>query len=83
MCSFSLEVFVKQIYNCLIFESCEVQDMNKGGRPKLDETKETIVGVRLSNEEAVRLKAYASLHKVTLTQVVREALDMFFRENEK
>ena len=57
--------------------------MNKGGRPKLEETKETIVGIRLSNAEALRLKTYADLHHVTLTQVVREALDMYFRENEK
>lgn len=48
--------------------------MAKVGRPKEDNPKETIVGVRLTKEEHNRLLSYAKDHDMTITQVLKDGV---------
>ena len=43
--------------------------MARTGRPKSDNPKKTLIGLKLTEEEAARLKGYASKHDMTITQV--------------
>lgn len=46
------------------------------GRPKSDNPKKTLIGLKLTEEEAARLKGYASKHDMTITQVLQRGIDM-------
>ncbi|MGB4660726.1 MAG: CopG family transcriptional regulator [Mobilitalea sp.] len=48
--------------------------MAKMGRPKSDEPKLKTVGVRLSEEDYIRLKEYALKHDMTMTEVMQEGM---------
>lgn len=49
--------------------------MAKMGRPKSDNPKKIVVGLKLTEEEAVKLKKYASKHDMTITQVLQRGID--------
>lgn len=53
--------------------------MAKIGRPKKEETKRNIIGVRLSEENYNQLMQYATEHGLTITQIVQMALDNLFQ----
>ena len=55
--------------------------MAKVGRRKQEETKSKIIGIRLSDGCHEQLMQYASEHKLTITQVVQEALEKFFQKS--
>lgn len=55
--------------------------MAKMGRPKKDKKKDNSIGVRLSDECYDQLMQYVSEHKLTITQVVQEALEKFFQKS--
>ena len=38
--------------------------------------KKTLIGLKLTEEEAARLKGYASKHDMTITQVLQRGIDM-------
>jgi hypothetical protein len=48
--------------------------MAKMGRPKSEEPKLKTVGVRLSEEDYIRLKEYALKHDMTMTEVMQEGM---------
>lgn len=50
--------------------------MARTGRPKPDNPKKTLIGLKLTEEEAARLKGYASKHDMTITQVLQRGIDM-------
>ena len=50
--------------------------MARTGRPKSDNPKKTLIGLKLTEEEAARLKEYASKHDMTITQVLQRGIDM-------
>ena len=50
--------------------------MARTGRPKSDNPKKTLIGLKLTEEEAARLKGYASKHDMTITQVLQRVIDM-------
>ena len=50
--------------------------MARTGRPKSDNPKKTLIGLKLTEEEAARLKGYASNHDMTITQVLQRGIDM-------
>lgn len=56
--------------------------MAKTGRPKKENPKKTLIGMKLTKEEAARLKEYASIHNMTITEVLRRGIEMQY-ENEK
>ncbi len=49
--------------------------MAKMGRPKSEEPKLKTVGVRLSEEDYTRLKEYARMHNLTMTEVMQEGMN--------
>ncbi|SDB45197.1 hypothetical protein SAMN02910298_02261 [Pseudobutyrivibrio sp. YE44] len=51
---------------------------NKGGRPKSDEPKKRIVGLRLTEEQYSRLEAYSQKRQLTKTQVILEGLENLY-----
>ena len=50
--------------------------MAKTGRPKSENPKKNLIGLKLTEEEAAKLKEYASKHDMTITQVLQKGLDM-------
>ena len=50
--------------------------MARTGRPKSDNPKKALIGLKLTEEEAARLKGYASKHDMTITQVLQRGIDM-------
>jgi len=50
--------------------------MAKMGRPKVDDPKLKIVGVRLSGEDYTRLKEYTRKHDMTMTEVMQKGMKM-------
>ena len=54
----------------------EVHILAKMGRPKSEHPKKIMVGLKLTEEEAARLKGYASKHDMTITQVLQRGIDM-------
>ena len=53
----------------------EVHILAKMGRPKSEHPKKIMVGLKLTDEEAARLKEYASKHDMTITQVLQRGID--------
>lgn len=54
----------------------EVYRVAKMGRPKSANPKNTLIGLKLTEEEATKLKEYASKHDMTITQVLQRGIDM-------
>ena len=50
--------------------------MAKTGRPKSENPKKNVIGLKLTEEETARLKEYASKHDMTITQVLQRGIDM-------
>lgn len=44
--------------------------MAKTGRPKSENPKKKVIGLKLTEEETAKLKEYASKHDMTITQVL-------------
>ena len=54
--------------------------MAKTGRPPKDDAKKNQITVRLNNEEYARLAEYASKSGKALTQVLREGVELLYKE---
>ena len=50
--------------------------MAKMGRPKSANPKNTLIGLKLTEEEATKLKEYASKHDMTITDVLQKGIDL-------
>lgn len=50
--------------------------MAKTGRPKSGNPKKNFVGLKLTEEEASKLRKYASRHGMTITQVLQKGIDL-------
>ncbi len=50
--------------------------MAKLGRPKSENPKKNLFGLKLTEEEAKKLKEYASKHDMTITQVLQKGIDL-------
>ena len=50
--------------------------MAKTGRPKSDNPKKQLIGLKLTEDEANKLKEYASKQDMTITQVLQKGIDM-------
>ena len=53
----------------------EVHRVAKMGRPKSANPKNTLIGLKLT-EEATKLKEYASKHDMTITDVLQKGIDL-------
>lgn len=50
--------------------------MARTGRPKSDNPKRSLIGLKLTEGEAEKLKEYASKHDMTITQVLQKGIDL-------
>lgn len=55
---------------------------NKGGRPQVDDPKQSVLGVRVTSTEHERIKQYAKRHHQTISQVVLEGLELLYKKEE-
>lgn len=53
--------------------------MGKMGRPKSDIIKDRIVTVRMSDEEHSRLKEYSRKHQQTITETIKEGVNLLYK----
>lgn len=53
----------------------------KMGRPKSANPKNNFIGLKLTEEEASRLKEYASKHDMTISQVLQKGIDMQYEKD--
>ena len=50
----------------------------------MDDPKKRMVGVKMNKQELSRLKEYAEKHNMTITDVIKEALELEYnKESEK
>lgn len=56
--------------------------MAKMGRPKSDDPKEYRVTIRFSNAERKLLEAYAEKNDLTKVQVLKNGLELLYRQDE-
>lgn len=53
--------------------------MGKMGRPKSDVIKDRIVSVRMSDEEHNKLKEYSEKHQQTITETIKEGVNLLYK----
>lgn len=56
--------------------------MAKTGRPKLENAKKQVMGLKVTEKEAEKLREYASRHDMTITQVLQKGIDMLYAMDE-
>ena len=56
--------------------------MAKTGRPKSENPKNNLIGLKLTEEEAAKLRDYASKHDMTITQVLQKGIDLQYAMEE-
>jgi len=59
----------------------EVHEMAKMGRPKSEFPKQRSLGIRVTEKEYEKLKAYASKHNLTITEILKKGLQLFMENN--
>lgn len=60
----------------------EVYIVARTGRPKSDNPKKSLIGLKLTEDEAAKLREYASKHDMTITQVLQRGIDMQYAMEE-
>ena len=60
----------------------EVYVVARTGRPKSKNPKKTLIGLKLTEEEAAKLIEYASKHDMTITQVLQKGIDLQYAMEE-
>ena len=60
----------------MIMKWMEVYIVARTGRPKSDNPKKNLIGLKLTEEEAAKLKEYASKHDMTVTEVLQKGIDL-------
>ena len=60
----------------------EVYIVARTGRPKSDNPKKSLIGLKLTEEEAAKLREYASKHGMTITQVLQRGIDLQYAMDE-
>ena len=60
----------------MIMEWMVVYDVARTGRPKSDNPKNSMIGLKLTEDEAAKLREYASKHDMTITEVLQRGIDL-------
>ena len=60
----------------MIMEWMEEYDVARTGRPKSDNPKYSMIGLKLTEDEAAKLREYASKHDMTITEVLQRGIDL-------
>lgn len=66
----------------MIMKWMEVYIVARTGRPKSDNPKKSLIGLKLTEEEAAKLREYASKHDMTITQVLQKGIDLQYAMEE-
>ena len=53
--------------------------MARKGRPKSDNPKNSLIGLKLTEDEATKLREYASKHGMTITEVLQRGIDLQYQ----
>lgn len=56
--------------------------MARTGRPKSDNPKKNLIGLKLTEAEAAKLREYASKHDMTITQVLQRGIELQYAMEE-
>lgn len=56
--------------------------MARTGRPKSDNPKKSLIGLKLTEDEATKLREYASKHGMTITEVLQRGIDLQYQMEE-
>lgn len=56
--------------------------MARTGRPKSDNPKKNLIGLKLTEAEAAKLREYASKHDITITQVLQRGIELQYAMEE-
>ena len=56
--------------------------MARTGRPKSDNPKNCLIGLKLTEDEATKLREYASKHGMTITEVLQRGIDLQYQMEE-
>lgn len=54
----------------------EVYKVARTGRPKSDNPKNNLIGLKLTEEEATKLREYASRHGMTITEMLQRGIEL-------
>lgn len=54
----------------------EVYNVARTGRPKSDNPKNSLIGLKLTEEEATKLREYASRHGMTITEMLQRGIEL-------
>lgn len=57
----------------------EVHIMTKVGRPKAENPKQKTLSLRMSYKEFAKLKEYATVRNMTITQVLNKAIELLYQ----
>ena len=55
--------------------------MSTMGRPKLDEPMKNKISIRFTDKEYQRLKAYAETYQKTLTEAIKEGIELLYQKD--
>ena len=67
----------------MIMEWMEVYIVARIGRPKSDNPKKSLIGLKLTEDEAAKLREYASKHDMTITQVLQKGVEIQYSMEER
>lgn len=56
--------------------------MARTGRPKSDNPKNSLIGLKLTEDEATKLREYASKHDMTITEVLKRGINLQYEMEE-
>lgn len=56
--------------------------MARTGRPKSDNPKNSLIGLKLTEDEAAKLREYASKHDMTITEVLQRGINLQYEMEE-
>ena len=56
--------------------------MARTGSPKSDYPMKNLIGLKLTEDEAAKLREYASKHDMTITQVLQKGIDLQYAMEE-
>ena len=56
--------------------------MARTGRPRSDNPKNSLIGLKLTEDEATKLREYASKHDMTITEVLQRGINLQYEMEE-
>ena len=66
----------------MIMKWMEVYHVARTGRPKSDNPKNSLIGLKLTENEAAKLREYASKHDMTITEVLQRGINLQYEMEE-